>query len=86
MSGGDAEMPRRAATIEREIPLYLVAHIVQREVRSNGEALERVIVRKTHSHFYTISLRTRPVKRELKGKPATRRRFPVEELPGGETV
>ena len=79
-------MPRRAATIERDIPLYLIAHIVQREVRSNGEELERVIIRKTRSHFYNVSLRTRPVKRELKGKPATVRRCPAPELPGGETV
>jgi hypothetical protein len=38
-----------------------------REVRRHGEELERVIVRKTSSHFYNISIRTRPIKRELKG-------------------
>jgi hypothetical protein len=36
-------------------------------VRSHGEELERVIIRKTRSHFYNISIRTRPIKRELKG-------------------
>jgi hypothetical protein len=60
-------MPRRQATVDRDIQLFLIPHIVLREVRMNGEELERVIVRKTSSHFYNISIRTRPIKRELKG-------------------
>jgi hypothetical protein len=60
-------MPRRLATVERDIPLFLIPHIVLREVRRHGEGLERVIVRKSGSHFYNISIRTRPIKRELKG-------------------
>jgi hypothetical protein len=60
-------MPRRPATIEQDIPLYLIPHIVMRGVRTLGEELERVIVQKTRRHFYTVSIRTRPVKRELKG-------------------
>ena len=59
-------MPRRLATIERDIPLFLIPYIVMREVRSHGEELERVIVRKTSSHFYNVSIRTRPIKRELR--------------------
>ena len=59
-------MPRRPATIERDIPLYLVPHIVLRGVRRHGEELEQVIVRKTRRHFYNISIRTRPIKRELR--------------------
>jgi hypothetical protein len=60
-------MPRRPATVERDIPLFLIPHILLREVRRHGEELERVIVRKTRSHFYNISIRTRPIKRERKG-------------------
>jgi hypothetical protein len=60
-------MPRRSATIERDIPLFLIPHVLLREVRRHGEELERVNVRKTSSHFYNISIRTRPIKRELKG-------------------
>jgi hypothetical protein len=60
-------MPRRSATVERDIPLFLIPHVLLREVRSHGEELERVIIRKTRSHFYNISIRTRPIKRELKG-------------------
>jgi hypothetical protein len=60
-------MPRRPATIERDIPLFLIPHVVMRGVRTHGEELERVIVKKTCSHFYNISIRTRPIKRELRG-------------------
>ena len=60
-------MPRRSATVERDIPLFLIPHVLLREVRRHGEELERVIIRKTRSHFYNISIRTRPIKRELKG-------------------
>jgi len=60
-------MPRRLATVERDIPLFLIPHVLLREVRRHGEELERVIVRKTSSHFYNISIRTRPIKRERKG-------------------
>jgi hypothetical protein len=66
-------MTRRAATVQRDIPLYLPAHIVQREVRINSRELERVIVRKTRSHFYNVSVRTRPINCELKGKRAATR-------------
>jgi hypothetical protein len=62
-------MPRRPATIERDIPLFLIPHVVMRGVRTHGEELERVTVSKTRSHFYNVSIRTRPVKRELKGVP-----------------
>jgi len=74
-------MPRRPAKIERDIPLYLIPDIVKREVRTHGDELERVIVRKTRSHFYNVSIRTKPIKRELRGggtcvgirRPATSR-------------
>lgn len=59
-------MPRRPATIERDIPLFLIPHIVMRGIRTHGEELERVIVRKTRRHYYNVSIRTRSIKRELK--------------------
>ena len=61
-------MPRRPATIEEDIPLFLIPHIVMLGVRTHGEGLERIIVSRTHRHFYSVSIRTRPLKRELKGK------------------
>jgi hypothetical protein len=58
-------MPRRPASIERDIPLYLIPNIVKREVSTHGDELERVVVRKTRRHFYNVSIRTKPIKREL---------------------
>ena len=60
-------MPRRPATIERDIPLFLIPPRVMRSVRTHGEEPDRVMVNKTRRHFSTISIRTRPLKRELKG-------------------
>jgi hypothetical protein len=78
-------MPRRQTTIGRDIPLFIVPHVIMQKIRTHGENLERVIVRKSGSHYYNISIRTRPVKRELKtsvegaGAPA-----PVCEAKKGE--
>jgi hypothetical protein len=78
-------MPRRTATIERDIPLFLIPHIVMRGVRTHGEDLDRVIVRKTGSHFYTVSIRTRPIKRELRGvRTDGGSREPARSGDGGE--
>ena len=59
-------MPRRPPLIEQGIPLYLIPHTVLRGVRMYGNEIERVVVKKTCSHFYNVSIRTRPVKRELR--------------------
>ena len=58
-------MPRRQTTTDRDIPLFIVPHMIMKRIRRHGENLERVIVRKSGSHYYNISIRTRPVKREL---------------------
>ena len=62
-------MPRRPPIIEQDIPLYLIPHTVLRGVRMYGNEIERVVVKKTCSHFYNVSIRTRPVKRELRKGP-----------------
>jgi len=80
-------MSRRPATMERDIPLFLIPHIVMRGVRTYGEDLERVIVRKTGSHFYNISIRTRPIKRELiRRQPRIDSDVPARDGEGGESV
>ncbi|MFA5222242.1 MAG: hypothetical protein WC391_08160 [Methanoregula sp.] len=69
-------MSRKPATTQRQIPLFLVPHIVMRGVRAYGDDLERVIVRKVGQHYYNISIRTRTINREQRpgtipaGKPA----------------
>ena len=57
-------MPRRPAEVMDDVPLFLVAHVIQQRVRTCGEELERVMITRTHRHFYTVSVRTRPIKRE----------------------
>jgi hypothetical protein len=69
-STGVVLMPRRPATIERAIPLFLIPHKIQDGIYKHGEELERVVVSRGGSHFYNISIRTRPVKRELKSARA----------------
>jgi hypothetical protein len=66
-------MPRRPAVVEEDIPLYLVPHLVKRGVHTHGAELERVIVQRSQYHFYTVSIRTRPIKREMKGRKLSRR-------------
>jgi hypothetical protein len=63
-------MPRRPAEVQEDVPLFLVAHVIQQRVRTCGEELERVIVNRTHRHFYTVSVRTRPIRREHQAERA----------------
>lgn len=63
-------MPRPPLKTETDIPLFLVPHVIQKRIRMHGEDVERVVVKKTASHFYNISIRTRPIKRELSGRRA----------------
>lgn len=62
-------MPRQQTTPDKSIPLFVIPHVIMQKIRRHGEALERVIVRKSGSHHYNISIRTRPVKRELRSLP-----------------
>jgi hypothetical protein len=59
-------MPRRPPEIEPNIPLYLIPHIIARGFNRYGGDVEQIIVKKTHRHFYNISIRTRPIRKELR--------------------
>ena len=61
-------MSRRPATDKRDIPVFPVPHIAMRGTRTQGEDPERIIVRRAGIHFYQVSIRSRPIKRELKRK------------------
>ncbi len=67
-------MPRRPTKTERDIPLYLIPDIVKREISTHGEELEWVFVNTAKSHFYTVRIRTRPVRRELRSSWTRSRR------------
>lgn len=59
-------MPRRPAEVLDDIPLYLIPHVILQRIRTCGEELERVTVTRTHRHFYTVRVRTWPVRREYR--------------------
>lgn len=61
-------MPRRPAEVQPDVPLFLVAHVIQQRIRTHGEELERVMVNRAHRHFYTVSVRTRPIRREYQAE------------------
>jgi len=78
-------MPRRQTTTNRDIPLFILLHRIMKRVHRYGENLERVIVRKSGSHYYNISIRTRSVKQELKaGAEAAATSAPVCGTEDGE--
>jgi hypothetical protein len=51
-----------------DIPLYLIPHFVARGIRKHGDDIEQVIIKATHRHFYDVSIRTRPVRKEFRKK------------------
>lgn len=61
-------MPRRPAEILADVPLFLIPHVILQRIRQFGDDLERVTVKRTHRHFYTVSIRTRPLKREFQSE------------------
>jgi len=58
-------MPRRPTRTEEGIPLFLVPHVMMQGIRKHGEEVEWAEVHKTSHHYYTVSIRTRPVNREF---------------------
>lgn len=48
-----------------EIPLRLLSKAVAQKVRKWGDAVYRISVKRTHWHHYNVTVRTKPVPREL---------------------
>lgn len=59
-------MTRRRSRTESEIPLWLLPHALVRTVREWGDALYRISVKRTHWHHFNVTIRTRPIPKELK--------------------
>jgi hypothetical protein len=70
-------MTARRSTRETEIPLYLIPHVIARQIKERGDDVYRISVVRTHHHHYNVSVRTRSLKREL--QPA---REPAPEFSG----
>nr|WP_321352639.1 hypothetical protein [uncultured Methanoregula sp.] len=72
-------MPRRPTGTEADIPLYLLPHIVQKNIQQHGEEVEWLMAKRTSHHFYQVKIRTRPVSRELQ----VRKNFERMEMKAG---
>lgn len=59
-------MTRSRSRTESEIPLWLLPHALVRTVREWGDALYRISVKRTHWHHFNVTVRTKPVPKELK--------------------
>ncbi len=59
-------MTRRRSRTEGEIPLHILPQVITRTIREWGDGLYRVSVKRTHWHHFNVTVRTRPIKKELK--------------------
>ena len=80
-------MPRRLNTNGRDIPLFLVPHVIIWGIRMHSDKLHQVFGRMTRRNFSNVSIRTRSIKRELKGmQTPDGSAVPVRSAQEGERV
>ena len=80
-------MPLRLKTIDRDIPLFRASHVIMRGIRTRGDKLHQVFGRMTRRNFSNVSIRTRSIKRELKGmQTPDGSAVPVRSAQEGERV
>lgn len=61
-------MPRRPAEVLENVPLFLIPAAIKKKIKTTGEELVRVVVKKAGRHFYNISIHSRSVNRELRAE------------------
>lgn len=61
-------MTRRRSRAGVEIPIRLLPPAIARKVRTWGDAIYRISVKRTHWHHDTVTVRTRMVRKELAPK------------------
>lgn len=59
-------MTRRRSRTEGEIPLHILPLVIIRTIREWGDALYRISVKRTHWHHFNVTVRTRPIPKELR--------------------
>jgi len=52
-----------------EVPLYLLPKTIADQLRTFGDSVYRISVKRTHWHHYNVSVRTKSVRRELRPVP-----------------
>jgi hypothetical protein len=82
-------MTARRSKSETEIPLFLIPHVIARQIREQGDDVFRISVKRTHWHHYTVTVRTKQVHRELRvrkdSSPARHKPDSPENTPGDES-
>jgi hypothetical protein len=58
---------RRSAT-ENGIPLYLIPHGIARRIKKQDDEVLCISVKRTHWHYYTISVRIKSLHKELRSR------------------
>ncbi|OPY36409.1 MAG: hypothetical protein A4E35_01948 [Methanoregula sp. PtaU1.Bin051] len=58
-------MPRRPTTTEENVRLFLLPHGVMQGVCAHGGEVGWLEAKRVNHHYYTVRVRTRPVKREF---------------------
>jgi hypothetical protein len=56
---------KRRSKTENGIPLFLLPQAIARQIRERGSTLYRISVKRTNWHYYNVTVRTKPVPREL---------------------
>ena len=62
----EAHVTKRRSRTESGIPLWLLPQALARTIREWGDALYRISVKRTHWHHFNVTVRTRPIPKELK--------------------
>ena len=67
---------KQRSRILTEIPLHLLPQAVARQVQDWGDSVHRISVRRTHWHLFNVTVRTKPVPRELATRVTVAVAFP----------
>lgn len=83
-------MTARRSKSETEIPLFLIPHVIARQIKEKGDDVFRISVKRTHWHHYNVTVRTKSLYRELRVRedacPTSARQTPdsPDNKPGDE--
>jgi len=73
-------MTTRRSKSETEIPLFLIPHVIARQIKERVDDVFRISVKRTHWHHYNVTVRTKPQYRELRVRedtcPSSARQIP----------
>jgi hypothetical protein len=72
----------RHLSVEYDIPLYLVPHVIALGIRKRGESVFRISVKRTKQHLYTIRIRTAKNERRRRKKDGASVKSREPDVPG----